>query len=443
MASQNCSAEMMLRLGISSTEDLFRDIPTSLRTDGLALRDGVDEMELRRLLDSTLSKNRPVSRWLSFLGAGIYYHHIPAVVRAVTSRSEFITSYTPYQSEVSQGMLQALFEYQSIMAELTAMDYVNCSMYDASTALGEAILMSHRLTGGDRFLVSRATSPEKTEVAKVYARGADIDVVEVLYDTKSGTVDLADLESKAGDGVCGFYFETPNVFGVLETDWKRIRDIVGERTLVIGSNPLALALMKPPGEMGADIVIGDAQPLGVPMSLGGPSIGIFGCRGEHVRKMPGRIIGMTEDADGRRSFCMTLQTREQHIRRSKATSNICTNEALLAVAVAAHVATLGGSGLRNLALKNLQNMKTLSEAINALDGFEAPAFDAHHFNEFAVRSSVNPEEVNRSLREAAIHGGFPLGRWFSELGDCSLMATTEMHSESDLRKLVEALEGIR
>lgn len=433
---------MMARLGLESIDDLFRDIPKNLRTDGLALPDGTDEMELRRRLDSILSSNKPASTWLSFLGGGVYYHHIPAVVRAVISRSEFLTSYTPYQSEVSQGMLQALFEYQSIMAELTAMDYVNCSMYDASTALGEAILMSHRLVGGNRFLVSRTTSPEKTSVARVYARGADIDVVEVDYDRKSGTVDPEDLESKMSNDVCGFYFETPNVFGVLETDWRRIRDIVGEKTLTIGSNPLALALVRPPGEMGADIVIGDAQPLGVPMSLGGPSIGVFGCLEEHVRKMPGRIIGMTEDADGRRSFCMTLQTREQHIRRSKATSNICTNEALLAVAVAAHVATLGRSGLRNVALRNLKNMKALSESIDALDGFEAPAFESHHFNEFAVRSAVKPEDINLSLRQAAMHGGFPLGRWFPELNDCSLIATTEMHSESDLRRLVEALEAI-
>ncbi|UCE91564.1 MAG: aminomethyl-transferring glycine dehydrogenase subunit GcvPA [Methanobacteriota archaeon] len=434
---------MMTRLGLRSVEDLFRDIPQGLRTDGLDLPEGVDEMELRRRLESVLSSNEPASRWLSFLGGGVYYHHIPAVVRAVAFRSEFATSYTPYQSEVSQGMLQALFEYQSIMAELTAMDYVNCSVYDYSTALGEAVLMSHRLRGGDRFLVSRATSPERTDVARVYARGADIDIDEVGYDPESGAVDAEDLESKMSDDVCGFYFETPNVFGALEEGWKRIRDIVGDRVLAIGSNPLALALIRPPGEMGADIVIGDAQPLGVPMSFGGPSIGVFGCREEHVRKMPGRIIGMTEDEDGRRSFCMTLQTREQHIRRSKATSNICTNEALLAVAVAAHVATLGRSGLRRMALRNIQNMKALSEGIDALEGFEAPAFQAHHFNEFVVRSSVAPEDVNRALRDASIHGGFPLGRWFPDLKDCSLVATTEMHSPSDISRLTEALEGIR
>jgi glycine dehydrogenase subunit 1 len=440
MQRNECSAEMIARLGIQSIEELFKDIPQDLRTDGLDLPSGLQELDLRRRLDTILSRNVSASEWLSFLGAGMYHHHIPAAVRAVVSRSEFITSYTPYQSEVSQGMLQALFEYQSFMAELTAMDYVNCSMYDASTALGEAVLMSHRLVGGSQFLISRATSPEKADVARVYARGADIDVTEVGYDPRSGTVDVEDLESKMNDDVCGFYFETPNVFGVLETGWKRIREVVGERVLTIGSNPLALALLRPPGDMEADIVIGDAQALGVPMSLGGPSIGIFGCREEHVRKMPGRIIGMTEDADGRRSFCMTLQTREQHIRRSKATSNICSNEALLGVAVAAHVATLGRSGLRRVALTNLQNMKALSDGIDALGGFEAPAFDAHHFNEFVVRCKAPPEELNRSLRDRSIHGGFPLGRWFPELNDCFLAATTEMHSPADLRRFTEALE---
>lgn len=442
MERAKCSAEMMAQLGIASVDDLFVDIPKNLRTDGLDLPDGLDEIDLRRRLRGILSSNKPASRWPSFLGAGVYHHHIPAAVNAIASRSEFITSYTPYQSEISQGMLQALFEYQSFMAELTAMDCVNCSMYDASTALGEAVLMSHRIVGGDRFLVSRATSPEKAEVARVYARGADIDVIDVAYDADRGAVDIDDLRSKMGDDVCGFYFETPNVFGVLEPQWERIRSAVGDKILTIGANPLALALIRPPGDMGADIVIGDAQPLGVPMSLGGPSIGVFGCRSEHVRKMPGRIIGMTADVEGKRSFCMTLQTREQHIRRSKATSNICTNEALLAVAVAAHIATLGRTGLMRTALKNLQNMNALSTAIDAVDGFQAPVFAAAHFNEFVVRCSRPPEDVNRALLERSIHGGLALGKWYPELKDCLLLATTETHTASDHEALIEALEAM-
>jgi glycine dehydrogenase subunit 1 len=440
MERSKCSAQMIAELGISSVDRLFDDIPKEARTQGLRLPKGMDELQLTRELESMLSVNRPASRWLSFLGAGVYHHFIPAAVKTIASRSEFATSYTPYQPEISQGMLQALFEYQSFMSELTGVDDMNCSMYDASTASGEAVLMSHRISGGGRFLMSRSVSPERKDVARLYAKGANIEILEVGYSPESGQVDLSDLESKMGDDVIGFYFETPNFFGPLETGWREIRDILGEKTMVVGVNPLALALVKPPGEVGADIVVGDAQVFGVPMSYGGPSIGLFGCKADHVRKMPGRLIGMTEDAEGMRSFCMTLQTREQHIRRSKATSNICTNEALLAVAVAAHLALVGRSGLRNIALKNLENMRSLSRGMDALDGFDAPVFDAPHFNEFVVRSSIPAEDISRDLLERQIHGGVSLERWFPELRGCALYATTEMHTEADHGRLLAALE---
>ena len=434
---------MIAELGISSIDSLFEDIPQEVRIPGLKLPAGMSELELVREMERVLSVNQPASRWLSFLGAGVYHHFIPAAVKTVVSRSEFITSYTPYQPEISQGMLQAQFEYQSFMTELASVDYMNCSVYDVSTAIGEAILMSHRIARGKRFLMSRSVSPERKEVARLYAKGADIEIVEVAYAPETGQVDISDLESKMSGDVIGFYFETPNFFGPLETGWKGIRDALGEKTMVVGINPLALALVKPPGEMGADIVVGDAQVFGVPMSYGGPSIGIFGCKADHVRKMPGRLIGMTEDAEGRRSFCMTLQTREQHIRRSKATSNIRTNEALLAVAVAAHLAVLGRAGLRRIALRNLENMRSLSKRIDAIDGFDAPVFDAPHFNEFAVRSDVPAESVRKNLLDKRIHGGVSLDRWFPELRDCALYATTEMHSQTDHDRLLTALEGVR
>lgn len=443
MERSKCSAQMIAELGISSIDSLFEDIPQEVRIPGLKLPAGMSELELVREMERVLSVNQPASRWLSFLGAGVYHHFIPAAVKTVVSRSEFITSYTPYQPEISQGMLQAQFEYQSFMTELASVDYMNCSVYDVSTAIGEAILMSHRIARGKRFLMSRSVSPERKEVARLYAKGADIEIVEVAYAPETGQVDISDLESKMSGDVIGFYFETPNFFGPLETGWKGIRDALGEKTMVVGINPLALALVKPPGEMGADIVVGDAQVFGVPMSYGGPSIGIFGCKADHVRKMPGRLIGMTEDAEGRRSFCMTLQTREQHIRRSKATSNIRTNEALLAVAVAAHLAVLGRAGLRRIALRNLENMRSLSKRIDAIDGFDAPVFDAPHFNEFAVRSDVPAESVRKNLLDKRIHGGVSLDRWFPELKDCALYATTEMHSQTDHDRLLTALEGVR
>jgi len=275
MGLSKCSLEMLHQMGLESVDELFADIPKDVRTDGLKLPRGMTELELRRELESMLSANKPASSRPSFLGAGIYHHFIPAAVRAIAGRSEFVTSYTPYQPEISQGMLQALFEYQSYMAELTAMDVVNSSMYDASTALGEAVLMSDRIGGGSEFLISRAVSPDKREVARLYAKGAGIKLVEVAYDRSAGTVDLDDLRSKVTPESSGFYFETPNFFGCLEGRWKDVRDILGQKTMVVGVNPMSLALLRPPGEMGADIVIGDAQVFGAPMSLGGPTVGLF------------------------------------------------------------------------------------------------------------------------------------------------------------------------
>ena len=433
---------MLQQMKLKSVDELFADIPEDVRIDGLRLPDGLSEIDLRRELGSMMSTNRPASSMPNFLGAGIYNHFIPAAVRTIYSRSEFITSYTPYQPEISQGMLQSLFEYQSYMAELTAMDVVNSSMYDASTALGEAVLMGHRISGGDRFLLSRAVSPEKKMVARTYAKGADVKLEEIGYDAVTGLVDLDDLRSKMTDAVSGFYFETPNFFGPIETRWEEIRRIVGAKTLVIGVNPMALALLRPPGEMGADIVIGDAQVFGTPMNLGGPTIGIFGCKQEHVRKMPGRIIGMTNDLEGRTSYCMTLQTREQHIRRSKATSNICTNEALLAVAAAAYLAIVGKSGLREIARRNVENMRSLSKRIGSIKGFKTPHFEAAHFNEFVVSSDRSSEKIHKELLSNGVQGGLQLASAFPELRHSSLYCTTEMHSKADHDKLVSALEAV-
>lgn len=442
MPLSECSVEMLQYLKLKSVDELFSDIPKDVRISGLRLPDGMSELDLRRELESLFSSNRSVDRMPTFLGAGVYNHFIPAAVKTIVSRSEFITSYTPYQPEISQGMLQSLFEYQSFMAELTGMDVVNSSMYDASTALGEAVLMSHRISGGTRFLVSRAVSPEKKAVARTFAKGADIALEEVAYDGHTGTVDIADLRSKMSDSVAGFYYETPNFLGPFETGWEEIRQAVGPKTLVVGVNPMALALVRPPSEMGADIVVGDAQVFGTPMSLGGPTIGLFGCKSEHVRKMPGRIIGMTTDLEGRPSYCMTLQTREQHIRRSKATSNICTNEALLALAAAAYLSVMGKAGLREIARRNVENMRALSSRIARLKGFRAPVFEGPHFNEFVVVSEKPAGEVHAELLKKGVHGGFVLDRSFPELGHASLYCTTEMHTKRDYDRLVSALEAI-
>jgi glycine dehydrogenase subunit 1 len=434
---------MLRHLKLDSVDELFQDIPKEVRIDGLRLPDGLSELELRRELERMFSVNKTASAQPMFLGAGVYHHFIPAAVKTIVSRSEFITSYTPYQPEISQGMLQSMFEYQSFMAELTAMDVVNSSMYDASTALGEAVLMSHRISGGDTFLMSRAVSPEKKQVAKTYAKGADINIVEVGYDVNTGLVNLSDLKDKMKDSVSGFYYETPNFFGPIETQGDDIRSIVGQKTMVVGVNPLSLALLRPPGEIGADIVVGDAQVFGTPMNLGGPTIGLFGCRLEHVRKMPGRLIGMTTDIEGKRAYCMTLQTREQHIRRSKATSNICTNEALLALAAAAHLAVLGRNGLRQIAAKNVENMASLSSKINSIKGFKAPHFKGAHFNEFVATSEIGSDRIHRELLRHGVHGGLVIDQMFPELGHAMLYATTEMHTKEDHDRLIAALGVIR
>jgi glycine dehydrogenase subunit 1 len=443
MGLSKCSLEMLHQMGLRSVDELFSDIPKEVRTGGLRLPKGMSELELRRELASMLSPNVTAESRPCFLGAGIYHHFIPAAAKALVGRSEFITSYTPYQPEISQGMLQGLFEYQSYMAELTAMDVVNSSMYDASTALGEAVLMASRINGGRRFLFSRAVSPEKVQVARLYAKGAGIELVEVGYDTSTGTVDLADLRAKLSPEVCGFYFETPNYFGAIEARWKEVREALGQKVMVVGVNPMALALLRPPGEMGADIVIGEGQVFGAPMSLGGPTVGLFACRSEHVRKMPGRIIGMTADLDGRTAFCMTLQTREQHIRRSKATSNICSNEALLALGAAAYLAVVGKSGLREIAAQNVRNMRDLSARISKVPGFRAPHFKSPPFNEFVVSSDRSAEEIDMALLSRGVQGGLVLTGQFPELGNAALYATTEMHTKADHDRLIGALEAVR
>ncbi|OGS57012.1 MAG: glycine dehydrogenase (aminomethyl-transferring) [Euryarchaeota archaeon RBG_19FT_COMBO_56_21] len=443
MALSECSLEMLQYLKLKSVEELFSDIPPSVRTGGLRLPDGLTELELTRELEAMMSVNRTASQQPTFLGAGVYHHFIPAAVKTIVMRSEFITSYTPYQPEISQGMLQALFEYQSFMTELTGMDVVNCSMYDASSALGEAVLMSHRISGGSKFLISRAVSPEKKLVARTYARGADIQLTEVGYDPATGSVDINDLKSKLDPDVSGFYYESPNFLGLIEPQADEIRSLLGTKTMVVGVNPMALALIRPPADHDADIVIGDAQVFGSAMNLGGPMIGLFGCKMDHVRKMPGRLIGLTVDADNRRSYCMTLQTREQNIRRGKATSNICTNEALLAVASAAYLSVVGKSGLRDIAVKNVEHAYLLANRIGALKGFRAPHFKGTHFNEFVVTSDIDPKRIHEDLLSKGIHGGFPLGKDFPELKNSVLYATTEMHTKGDHDRLVNALEAVR
>ena len=433
---------MLRSMGLRSVDDLFADIPPAVRMRQLNLPDGLPEQEVVSRVTEMLAANRTMAAMPTFLGAGLYDHFVPASVRAITSRSEFYTSYTPYQPEVSQGILQTLWEYQSMICELTGMDAANTSMYDASTALGEAARMARRIHGGKIFLVPRALRWHRWSVLNNYTWGGGLLVKEVGYDRETGMLDLADLKEHLTDDVCGVYVESPNFFGRLEEQIPEIRAAT-DAPLVVGINPISQAILRRPADLGADIVIGEGQPLGNAVNFGGPLLGIFACRQEHVRKMPGRVIGLTKDAEGRRAFCMTLQTREQHIRREKAMSNICTNESLLAVASAAYMAVLGGNGLRRVAVECMTKARDLAARIRAIPGFEAPIFKGPHFNEFTVRYQGGYHAVHRVLLAKGLHGGVQHARHLKELGDFALFAVTERHTKEDLDRLLEALGSVR
>lgn len=435
-------ADMLRSMGLRSVDDLFSDIPAAVRSRGLALPPGLPEQEVVTRVTEMLSANRTMADIPTFLGAGLYDHFVPASVRAITSRAEFYTAYTPYQPEVSQGILQTLWEYQSMIAELTGMDAANTSMYDASTALGEAARMARRIHGGKIFLVPRALRWHRRSVLQNYTWGGGILIKEIGYDRETGMLDQADLKQHLTEDVCGLYVENPNFFGRFEEQVTEIRGAT-DAPLVVGINPIAQAILKKPADYGADIVIGEGQALGNAVNFGGPLLGIFACRQEHVRKMPGRVIGLTKDAEGHRAFCMTLQTREQHIRREKAMSNICTNESLMAVGSAAYMAVLGANGLRRVAVESMRKARDLAAAIHAIPGFEAPLFRGPHFNEFTLRHDGGYEVVHRALLSKGIHGGTPHARHLKELGDYALFAVTERHTKKDLDRLLEALRSVR
>ncbi len=433
---------MLKEMSLSSVDELFADIPEEVRIQGIDLPPGRSEMEVVRTIKSMLSRNLNADQNPCFAGAGVYRHFIPAAVETILSRSEFLTSYTPYQAEISQGMLQSLFEYQSFVAELTGLEAVNSSNYDAATALGEAANMCHRISSKSKFFVPEAMSWEKASVLQNYTKGAGMEIVTYGYDETTGELSLEELRNGVDENTAGIYVEVPNFFGIVDRNAPKLKSEFKEVSLVVGVNPISLGILSPPGEYGADIVVGEGQVLGSPMNFGGPLLGLFATKQEHVRKMPGRVIGMTKDSKGKRAFCMTLQTREQHIRRSKATSNICSNEALMAIAVSAYLSILGRDGLRDLAKMNIARARRLMESIGEIKGFVSPYFDAYHFNEFVFKPPIKPEKLNKVLFRKGIIGGLSLGEHVRDLADCMLLCTTEMNSDEDHGKLLAALEEI-
>ena len=444
--------EMIREIGIEDLDDLYADIPEKCRLKKpLNLPEkGLSEFNVKKHVENLLSRNSLCNNMSVFLGAGCWPHYIPAVVQEIVQRSEFLTSYTPYQPEVSQGMLQALFEYQSMICELIGMDVSNCSMYDWASALGEAARMAARVKGRNEVLVPKIIHPERAATLKLYAEPAGIKIKQVDYDAETGQVSLEDLRAKISDKTAAVYFENPSYLGFIETHGDDVSREAHSHSalLIVGVDPTSLGILKPPGEYGADIVVGEAQPLGNAMNFGGPLLGIMACRDDMnlMRQMPGRIIGLTTTQDGSsQGFCMTLQTREQHIRREKATSNICSNEALCAVASAVYMALLGPEGMRELGETTMCNASYAMLQLSKTDRIRTPVFKSAHFKEFTVnfdQTNLTVKETNKKLLQHHIQGGKDVSKEFPELGQIALYCVTEIHSKEDIDHLAEALEEI-
>lgn len=431
---------MLAFLGISSEEELFDAIPESIRIgEPLPVGDGMTEHEVAALFEEYGARNNPAGRPVSFLGGGVYDHAIPSVVNHLSMRSEFYTAYTPYQPEVSQGTLQSIFEFQTMIGRLTGMEVANASMYDGATALAEAALMALKKTGRQAICYPENLNPRFLRVLEAYLYGNGTRLVAVPFDD-SGQIDAAALEAALDEEVAGVIVQTPNYFGVLEQPWRFTEAIRNNKSLMIAAvDPVSLALLRPPGSYGADIVVGEGQSLGNPVNFGGPLLGFMACSQKLIRNMPGRIVSRTTDIEGRDAYVLVLQTREQHIRREKATSNICTNEGLLALRAAVYLSALGERGLRELATVCYEKNHELARRIGSLPGYRLK-FSAPFFREFAIECPVNAETVLARAREEGILAGIPLGRYFDGWGErCLLVSATEKRTGEEMERLVAVL----
>lgn len=429
--------EMLDTIGVSSVQDLFNDIPESVQFKGeYKIKEAKSETALMKELSQLAAKNADLKANASFLGAGVYDHYMSIIVDHVLSRSEFYTAYTPYQPEISQGELQAIFEFQTMICELTGMAVANSSMYDGGTALAEAAMLSAGQTRRKKVLISSAVHPESKEVVKTYAKGQYIEVIEVPH--KDGVTDLDALQELMGDDVAAVMVQYPNFFGRVEA-LKELEEIIHAKKamFVVSSNPLSLGALTPPGKFGADIVVGDAQPFGIPTAFGGPHCGYFAVTEKLMRKVPGRLVGQTTDEEGRRGFVLTLQAREQHIRRDKATSNICSNQALNALAASVAMTALGRKGVKDMAVQNIQKAHYAKKVMKD-NGLEL-VFEGPSFNEFVVKLSKPVKEVNVALLQKGIIGGYDLGRDYPELANHMLVAVTELRTKEEIDTFAKEL----
>mgnify|MGYP001424796446 FL=1 len=430
--------EMLTAVGLGSADELFRSIPRDVQLDrALKVTDPLAESEVIAAMEEFAAKNTAATK-PSFLGAGVYSHFSPTVVDHLIQRSEFFTSYTPYQPEISQGTLQYIFEFQTLICQLTGMEVANASMYDGSTAMAEAYLMAQRVTRRDKIVVAESVHPEYREVARTYTQHGAAEIVTAGFDEKSGRV--ADL-SALDDKTAALVVQSPNFFGCVE-NLDRLASAahaVGALLIVVVTEAVSFGLLKSPGECGADIVVGEGQSFGIPMSFGGPHLGLFATQEKFVRQMPGRLCGVAYDKNGNRGFVLTLSTREQHIRREKATSNICTNQGLIALAATIYMETMGKKGLQEVAVQNAQKAAYAAKKIAEIDGFEI-AFSAPTFNEFVVRGSGPADEILTKLREQnGIVGGLALSRYYSDRPNEFLVCVTETMKKEQIDELVANL----
>jgi len=440
-ATHEDEQKMLKACNVSSIDDLFSDIPDDLKLNrDLNLDESKSELEVSEIITKMADKN--IDDLTCFLGAGAYDHYIPSLIKSITSRSEFYTAYTPYQAEISQGTLQSIFEFQSMIAEITKMDIANASMYDGATAAVEACIMAVGKTRRNKIVVPKTVHPETRQILKTYLQFKDVEVVEVDYDREYGTTDLNKLKEVVGEETACILVQNPNFFGVIE-DVDEIGSIARDNKAmyVMSVNPITLSILKSPGEVGADIAVGDAQPLGNSLNFGGPYVGFLAIKSGLIRKMPGRVVGQTVDADGKRCYALTLQTREQHVRREKATSNICSNQGLNALIASIYLATMGKKGYQEVAMQNMQKSHYAYKKFDESKNFD-PVFKGKFFNEFVVKSPMPVDELNEKLLENKILGGYDLGKDYEELKGCVLMCVTEKRTAKEIDNLVNLMEGM-
>jgi glycine dehydrogenase subunit 1 len=435
--------ELMLKaIGVNSVDDLFADIPKEVRLEkSLNINSGMSELEVEAYIKKITDQNKSCDDLVCFLGAGAYDHYIPSVIKHLVSRSEFYTAYTPYQAEISQGTLQAIFEYQTMIANLTSMDAANASMYDGATACAEAAQMAVDITRRKSIIISKTVHPETRKVLETYSRFKKLNLIEI--DEADGVIDIDKLKNELNKDIAAVIIQTPNFFGIIE-ELSELEKFVHQNKslLIVASDPISLGILKNPGEYGADIVVGEGQSLGNNLNYGGPYLGFLATTNRNLRKMPGRIVGETVDIEGKRGFVLTLQAREQHIRREKASSNICSNQGLNALISLIYLTTLGKKGIKEVAEQSLQKAHYAFNELTKSGKYKA-VFNKPFFKEFVVTSSNSAEDINKTLLQNKILGGYDLGKEYPLYKNSMLICVTEKRTKDEIDKLAGVLEGIK